>query len=126
MRFASIVFVCLFIAGCSSDEPKGDTTPKVNACVAAGGKCLDQPFGLCPPGDEKATDPSRASACGKSVSDDKTDVPCCLPGLTPQDAGVSDTGRADADSDADAASDATTDASDDASSETSTDAADAG
>jgi hypothetical protein len=125
MRFASILFACLAIAGCSSDDDKGTTTPPVNACIAAGGKCHDDPFALCAPGDEKATDPSRATACGKSVGEDKHDIPCCLPGL-PQDTGVPDTGSADADAASDSSSDVSSDASDGATAETSSsDASDA-
>jgi hypothetical protein len=123
MRFASILFACLAIAGCSSDEDKGTTTPRVNACVAAGGVCAENfPF-LCAPGDEAATDPSRSTACGKSVGENPRDVPCCLRGL-PQDTGVPDTGSADGASDS--ASDVSSDASDGATAETSSsDASDA-
>jgi hypothetical protein len=122
MRFASMVLACCLILGCSSDDEAGPTGPTVNACKAAGGVCAANfPF-LCAPGDEPATDPSRATACGKSIGENPRDVPCCLraPIL---DSGTIDTGAADAMTDApvdttvsdgstDGATDATPDVSD--------------
>ena len=127
MRFGFLFLASVLassLIGCSSDDPAPtDPGPQSNACIAAGGVCaVNFPF-VCAPG--FAAEPSRAGACGKSISDDPRDVPCCIRKPVP-DTGVPDTGIADASADAtdDATNDATNgDANDDAPSDGS-DAAD--
>ncbi len=113
MRFACLALL-LSLIGCSSDDtPAGPTGP--NACVAAGFTCLDNFPMKCIGQWEDVTNAAAKSACGKSVSDGTTDVPCCQKVADPPDTGAPDTGMADS-----GATDASTDATD-----ASTDATDA-
>lgn len=120
MRFASVTLaLSLSLLGCSSDDPPaGPTGP--NACVAAGFTCLDNFPMKCIGQWEDVTNPAAKTACGKSVSDGTTDVPCCQKVADPPDTGAPDTGAPDVmtDAESDAAdapsSDATSDAPSDA------------
>lgn len=124
MRF--LVLIAASLIACSSDETSGPTT-SVNQCTSRGYTCWDNPPLRCvPPNYRDVSDPSLKTACGKSVGDGTTDVPCCekIPD-EPTDTGVKDTGASDA-SDAADATDAAEVATDAADASDATDAADGG
>lgn len=117
MRFLSLAIV-LSLAACSSEETP--TGPSINQCKARGFICWDNPPLKCIGQYEDVPDPSLKNACGKSVGDGTSDVPCCKLVDDPPDTGAPDTGKPDT------GSDASTDASDATSTGDASDAADGG